>query len=430
MLGYITYQPDLNSTHNACEELVPIPMASADQSADQIYPIIMVDRGNCSFVKKTKNVQRAGGQAAIIVNNFEGPVDDIIMGDDGTGREIFIPSILISKEDGDILKKYLKKSQEIKIDLYFPVPETSGKVSFQIFFNSAHKQIYNLMSNYSELYYDELKDWVDFIPHYISHSISGYPNTEIDEELKKHCLHKGKYCALPREDLNITHGKQILLENIRQKCIYTIAHNSSDPTLEEKKYWQYISLFNKQCIQKHNVTVWCSRNVGKLLGINYDAEVNCLRQNFKTDETTNNLDFDNTWKLLEDGMKAKIAYDIKIYPTILINNKTIYGGQTSENVLAAICSGFSDSSKSPSICNKVNAEAAAEPVEIKKNASNTWGFGMIFLVIILPIILFGIVLYVCRRYISKNTMRRIEDEEINQKINNVVTSYLAMKEVK
>lgn len=69
-------------------------------------PIVLVERGNCAFVKKVRNVEHAGGAMAVIIDNKPGEmVDHIIMVDDGTGAGINIPSVLISKKDGDRLSK-------------------------------------------------------------------------------------------------------------------------------------------------------------------------------------------------------------------------------------------------------------------------------------------------------------------------------------
>lgn len=71
------------------------------------FPIVMIDRGNCTFVTKTRNVQNLGGSLALIVNNNDDNVDNILMMDDGTGSDIYIPTIIISKKDGDKIKQYM-----------------------------------------------------------------------------------------------------------------------------------------------------------------------------------------------------------------------------------------------------------------------------------------------------------------------------------
>lgn len=68
----------------------------------------MVDRGNCTFVTKARNVQRAGGLFAIIINNEDEDIDMSILVDDGTGSDIYIPTALISKNDGEKIKKYMQ----------------------------------------------------------------------------------------------------------------------------------------------------------------------------------------------------------------------------------------------------------------------------------------------------------------------------------
>lgn len=73
--------------------------------------MILVDRGECTFVSKTRNIARSGGQMAIIVNDKPyQQINNVIMSDDGTGNGLKIPSVLISSKDGEILKDYLKQS--------------------------------------------------------------------------------------------------------------------------------------------------------------------------------------------------------------------------------------------------------------------------------------------------------------------------------
>lgn len=76
------------------------------------YPIIMIDRGTCNFVTKTRNVQNINGHLALIINDEDGPVDNILLKDDGTASDIFIPSVLISKADGEKIKQFLRENRD------------------------------------------------------------------------------------------------------------------------------------------------------------------------------------------------------------------------------------------------------------------------------------------------------------------------------
>lgn len=58
----------------------------------------------CSFVYKVRMMENLGAAVAIIIENAEN--SDImkkVMGDDGTGGGVRIPSMLIGREDGDKL---------------------------------------------------------------------------------------------------------------------------------------------------------------------------------------------------------------------------------------------------------------------------------------------------------------------------------------
>ena len=84
-------------------------------------PIILLDRGECSFVKKVINAEKIGAQAVLVINsNFE-DVSELIMADDGNGKYVTIPAELINKSDGLILKNYMKENpgQEISIEIDF-----------------------------------------------------------------------------------------------------------------------------------------------------------------------------------------------------------------------------------------------------------------------------------------------------------------------
>ncbi len=105
IIGNVWYSEEEKS---GCSEF---QMKVTDQGDPDVTPspIILVERGDCSFVKKVRNVEHAGGALAVIIDNKPGEmVDHVIMVDDGTGAGINIPSMLISTKDGKKLSKSLK----------------------------------------------------------------------------------------------------------------------------------------------------------------------------------------------------------------------------------------------------------------------------------------------------------------------------------
>jgi len=65
--------------------------------------IALIRRGTCSFAIKVKNAQNAGAVAVIMMNNVSGT--PVAMG--GTDATITIPSVMVSKADGDMLEAAL-----------------------------------------------------------------------------------------------------------------------------------------------------------------------------------------------------------------------------------------------------------------------------------------------------------------------------------
>jgi hypothetical protein len=64
---------------------------ASDLSGDPdniVSPIFMVERGDCSFVTMARNVERAGGALALIMDTFDEDIKDLILSDDGSGAGI------------------------------------------------------------------------------------------------------------------------------------------------------------------------------------------------------------------------------------------------------------------------------------------------------------------------------------------------------
>jgi hypothetical protein len=72
--------------------------ADSSEAEKMATKIVITKRGNCSFVTKVGNAERSGASLLVVVDNNLEDVKNVIMGDDGTGTGIRIPSMLIGKE--------------------------------------------------------------------------------------------------------------------------------------------------------------------------------------------------------------------------------------------------------------------------------------------------------------------------------------------
>jgi hypothetical protein len=109
MTGRLFYDIDNIDSDYACKPIKTITV-DHDIGSDK-FPIVMVDRSNCTFVTKARNVQNIGGRIALIVNNNNEDINNIIMADDGTGNDINIQAVLISLEDGEKIKQFIRENK-------------------------------------------------------------------------------------------------------------------------------------------------------------------------------------------------------------------------------------------------------------------------------------------------------------------------------
>lgn len=70
---------------------------------DVVGKVVLIDRGDCSFIEKIMGAQLGGAIGAVVINNLPGD-GPIAMGGDETGATILIPSVMVSFEDGQELK--------------------------------------------------------------------------------------------------------------------------------------------------------------------------------------------------------------------------------------------------------------------------------------------------------------------------------------
>jgi len=180
-------------------------------------PIVIVRRGDCSFVQKVRNVEHGGGKLVIVVDDKNDEnVKFISMVDDGTGNGIVIPSVLINKDPGDMLIDFFLQNEEndantVKVMASFDISHPDDHVEYDLVFSTYSDRALDFISEFRQ-YHDKLGGRAQMTPHYISWPCLTCSEDIIDND----CFGNGKYCALDYADLNVS-GRIILLENIRQK---------------------------------------------------------------------------------------------------------------------------------------------------------------------------------------------------------------------
>lgn len=162
LTGRLYYDPVNTEIDLACDGEKLKGLVTEKSNRVDHAPIVMVNRGNCKFIEKARNIQNAGGKVALIVNHNDADPTSVIMRDDGTGSDIMIPLVLISKKDGEILKEYYTTNKQnpdalrkLVLDVDFQIEHSGNTAKVEVFMNSDSEEVYKLIKSLSK--YDELR---------------------------------------------------------------------------------------------------------------------------------------------------------------------------------------------------------------------------------------------------------------------------------
>jgi len=117
-----------------------------DQDKDDtgvfVTPFMVAARGGCTFVTKVRNMEEVGVAVGIVIDDREDNIENIVMSDDGSGAGIRIPSMLISKADGDKLLDFLKTAtddllNQVNVIVDFNMNRPDNRVEYDIWYSSS-----------------------------------------------------------------------------------------------------------------------------------------------------------------------------------------------------------------------------------------------------------------------------------------------------
>ena len=134
---------------------------------------------------------------AVIIDDTEEDVRDIIMSDDRTGAGIRIPSMLIGKKDGKILKDFLLKEDKELVEMAslsaeFIMENPDNTVEWSLWYTSSNDKALDFIKYFSEDMKKFSAEDVEFDPKFVTWSC-----TNCDSDFKrKECVSNGRYCAM------------------------------------------------------------------------------------------------------------------------------------------------------------------------------------------------------------------------------------------
>ncbi|XP_031260251.1 vacuolar-sorting receptor 3-like [Pistacia vera] len=315
---------------------------------------VLVDRGDCYFALKVWNAQEAGASAVLVADDVEEalitmdtPAEDI--SSTTYIENITIPSALIDKSFGEKLKKALSDGEMVNVNLDWreAVPHPDDRVEYELWTNSNDEcgvKCDMLMAFIKDFRGPaqilEKGGYTLFTPHYITWYC---PQTfTLSRQCKSQCINHGRYCAPdPEQDFSSGYeGKDVVLENLRQLCVYRVANESKKPWV----WWDYVTDFQIRCPMKDKkYNKECADGVIKSLGLDSKKIEKCMGDP--------EADADNP--VLKEEQDAQVGKgsrgDVTILPTLVVNNRQYRGKLEKGAVLRAICAGFEETTE-PAVC--------------------------------------------------------------------------------
>lgn len=182
-------------------------------------PILFILRGGCSFVTKSYNAEQAGAKMVIIMDNEEEDINSFVLSDDLSGHELSIATVMISYEDGFMWRDILDRDLDLIISLFFDGPLMKEKVNYDYWMSSMDAASYVFLENFYKNSI-ALSAHTEFTPHYAiyycgSCKVAGW--TEYDSPL---CISGGRYCSPDPDGDGPEDGKDEVMEDLRQICIF------------------------------------------------------------------------------------------------------------------------------------------------------------------------------------------------------------------
>jgi hypothetical protein len=347
---------------------------------DDPTPIVIVKRGECSFVQKVRNIEHGGGKLAIIVDEVNSEnVKFVTMVNDGTGNGIIIPSVLINKDPGNTIIEFLTShsaevTRNVKIVANFSLPNPDNHVEYALLLSTYQDRALDFVSGFKE-YRDKLGDKAQMTPYYFS-----WPCSEWDDDIKAiDCYGNGKYWAVDYYDMN-TKGRDILLANIRQKWIYK---HSMKTKKNDADWWEYVTKAHASCYT--DFTEDCSKRIHEKVGIDYNTTMQCVEESFTNKGTQ---DEDNS--ILGEDFEFWVESGFQFTPSVIINDIKYNGDMAPSYVYEAICASFKDK---PQECFQ-NYTLPVQTTITEKSVSFNW---FIFVIVILVISNIFLAIFCIRR---------------------------------
>jgi len=322
--------------------------------------ILMVDRGECTFVQKVRNAQKLGAVAVILADNTclcsagdtcvsEGDTfcetKEPVMADDGTGADVTIPSYLMFKQDADPIKEMLMENKIVRMKMEWLLPEADAKVEYAIWTTPKEQISRPLMREFRHVA-KALGDNAKFTPHMFLYDgmFAGCQSLDGKNQCFSLCTNEGRYCSTGLDDeIEGITGTDVVKESLRRICIWKEYGEDGIGM----PWWDYVNEFMYRCdSQEFFMNEDCVKDCMDRSGIDYSKIKICM-------DDSGGLEGDVENKILAAELQEQNKNGVIILPSVYVNNAPLRGAPTTDEVFDAVCAGFKIGAE-PEVCRKCN----------------------------------------------------------------------------
>ncbi|GAB2292127.1 Vacuolar-sorting receptor 3 [Dionaea muscipula] len=356
MAGTVYYPKE---NRKGCKEFSDFSI-SFERKPGAMPNFILLDRGDCFFALKVWNAQKAGAAAVLVADDIdEALITMDTPEEDGSSaryiENITIPSALIEKSFGETLKKAINNGDMVNVNLDWreAVPHPDDRVEYELWTTSNDEcgVKCDMLMGYIKDFKGaaqilEKGGYTQFTPHYITwYCPQAFTRSK---QCTSQCINHGRYCAPdPEQDFSSGYnGKDVVLENLRQLCVFRVANESKKPWI----WWDYVTDFQIRCPMKEKkYNKECADSVIQSLGLD----------NKKIEKCMGDPEADAENPVLKEEQDAQIGKgsrgDVTILPTLVVNSHQYRGKLEKGAVLKALCSGFEETTE-PAVCLSADIE--------------------------------------------------------------------------
>uniref|UniRef100_A0A7S3MUI4 Vacuolar sorting receptor thioredoxin-like domain-containing protein n=1 Tax=Strombidium inclinatum TaxID=197538 RepID=A0A7S3MUI4_9SPIT len=251
---------------------------------------------------------------------------------------------------------------------------------------------------------------VEFRPYFVHWSC---PHCDFNFK-SKHCVSDGKYCAMQNSLDDKFTGKDVIMENLRQHCLFELLFNKESA----EDFFKYIEYVHEKCGTR--IDSKCSKEGVKSIKFSMTELNTCVDKSFGWKEGQSRPDFsteDNT--VLADDLQQWRNYGTHLYPSVVINDETFRGQLNPYNVFEDICESFS---VTPKPCKKwIEREGLMVGYREDSGISGQ----VVAFIIGIMIVVNGLLIVLYRRCLKQEM-----EDDMKVQVNSAVSQYVALSQIK